>query len=694
MCYSYLYVIDKYAKKLSKFMFDVKEKGYTLRARYSKILFSGSSGAGKSSFVSLLLNKKINHRHISTGVADSQQVMVTKKLNVMFKAHKGKESFEWTELNFDKEIAQLKLHLFEKMQQSFSCQHHSDVTITNDPAVHSQCTVENDIIKSPGEKEFSCDASLDVWDVLTLLDTGGQPQFIDILPAVNSSAMITFIVHNMCGGVKSLNDKVTVTHGNQKGKRSFSSYSMQYTNLELMKVLMSLTNDTHLRSSPFVDNICAKKGEAISYLSFIGTHADMVTDEEITEIDQKLAIAIDEAKIENVWKINDQYEYLIPVDNTTAGSDIEDKNASLIRAELSELQQKRDVYDVPITWIILELEIRKLCQEKNCSYILYSEICNICKRTRLCQDEESIKNALRFHHLLGVLLYFEEVDGMKEFVITDHQWLFNNLTKLVCYTFQGKLIPNNADLDNLRYNGILSTRLIAKIGLELGDIKVQYFLNLLIYLGIAAPIQEETGIISYFMPSILPTYTYKIDEHLQQYGSQTVQKHGYNVDVKPLLIQFSTGTLPRGVFCCLAVQLLQNHIGWKPRKSEKVKCRTFNNLVTFRTPHRHSISLIDRVFYLEVQIRHTEKDAPSIHYESQCAITNALARVSKKLNLKSSELNHGFLCEMCPNKFDEIHITKLSRLNPQYCDCDHDEETNLTESHTIWLEPVQVNNKT
>lgn len=494
----------------------------------------------------------------------------------------------------------------------------------------------------------------------------------------------------MCGGMKSLSDKVTVTHGNEKGRRSFSSYSMQYTNLELMKVLMSLTNDTPLKNSQFIDNICTTKGETTSYLSFIGTHADMMTEEEISKIDQKLGAEINEANIKNVWKINGQYEYLIPVDNTTAGSENEDENASVIRAKLSELQQKRDVYDVPITWIIMELEIRKQCQEKNCSYILYSEVCDMCRQSNLFQEEELIKDALRFHHLLGMLLYFEEVQGMKDFVITNHQWLFNRLTKLVCYTFQGKIIPNNIDLDKFKYKGILSTNLISKIGLELGDIKIQYFLNLLMYLGIIAPIEEETGTTSYFMPSLLPTYTDEVEEHLQQYGSQIVKINDCYIDINPLLIQFSTGTLPRGVFCCLAVQLLRDNQSWKLRRSEKKICRTFNNLITFQMPCHHSISLIDRVFYLEIQIRHKEKDVLSIHYEFQCAVTNALTKV---LNLKSSELCYGFWCQECPNQDGSFHMTKLSKLCPQYCNCDHDEGTKLTESHTIWLQPIQVYNK-
>ena len=678
-------------------MLDAKKKGYTLKVRYSKVLFSGSSGAGKSSFVNLLMNKKINQRHVSTGVAESQQIMMMKKMAVVFKPEEGKESFEWTELNLDKEISQLKLHLFKKMNHSLTHQESSCEgnpgqefkTVDQGPETYPQCTVENDIAKSAAEQGSFTGVSSDVWDVVTLLDTGGQPQFINMLPAVNSSAMITFIVHNMYGGVKSLDNKVTVTHGNEKGKRSFSLYSMRYTNLDLMKVLMSLTNDTNLGNNPFIDNILATKGEALSYLSFIGTHADMTSDEEIDEIDQKLTRTINEAKIENVWTINDQC--LIPVDNTTAGSETEDKNAGIIRAELSELQKKRDVYDVPISWVILELEIRKQCQEKNCSYISYSEIWDICKQTYLFQNEELLKDALRFHHLLGVLLYFEKVSGMKDFVITNHQWLFNGLTKLVCYTFKGKLIPNNVDFDNFKYEGILSEKLIPMIGLELGDIKVQYFLNLLTYLGIIAPMETRTK--SYFMPTILPTYTDEVDKHLQQYGSQTVRINDCHIDVNPLLIQFSTGTLPRGAFCCLAVQLLLDNVGWKPRKSEKGKYRTFNNLITFRTPCRHSVSLIDRVFFLEIQIRHKEQDSLPIHYESQCAISSALGRVSTKLNLKSSELLYGFQCQVCPHQGDSIHMTKLSKLDPlpQYCDCDHDEETKLTGSHTIWLQLLQVN---
>jgi len=678
-------------------MIDAKLKGHTLKARYCKILFSGSSGAGKTSFINLLLKNGINPRHVSTGLRESRQILVAKKFGMVKlnsnKIKKSNTNFEWVELDFEKEISQLKLHLYQKMQVLGFDPHMAEIMSPDLSASCQQCTVENDIASSlmVEAKETS---SLDVWDVVTLLDTGGQPQFINMLPAVNSSTMVTFIVHKMCGGAKSLTDKVTVTHGNKNGKRSFSSYSMQYTNLELVKILMSLTNDICLRNRGLSDTICTTRGDNTSYLSFIGTHADMVTEDEITEIDEKLTSMVHESKTENVWTIDGVCEYLIPVDNTTAGSDTEDQNARIIRSGLAELLQTRNVFDVPITWILLELEIRKRCLEKNLSYISYAEVVYMCKDTHLSDDEQTVKNALRFHHFLGMLLFFEDVDGMKDYVITDHQWLFDNLTKLVCCTFEGKLIPNHADLMRFKHEGILSATLIPKIGLELGEIRIEYFFNLLMVLGIIALIEEDAtlGVPSYFMPSVLPTCLNddEMDRILLQYGDAiTCLSTGSTIAVVPLLIQFSSGTLPRGVFCCLAIQLLQNNLGWTLRRSEKGKCRTFDNFITFRTDSRHCVSLIDRIFYLEIQIRHKEF-MPPIHCEVQHYISTALKQVSEKLNLKSSKLCYGFQCCECLDK--SSHMTKLSQINPlpSYCDCDHDEETKITQSHMIWFQPLKV----
>jgi len=62
---------------------------------------------------------------------------------------------------------------------------------------------------------------------------------------------------------------------------------------------------------------------------------------------------------EFLWE-NEKHSILFPVDNTTAGTDKEDPIAEFIRCRIHELVEKRDVYDVPVTWLILLLQMLKI----------------------------------------------------------------------------------------------------------------------------------------------------------------------------------------------------------------------------------------------------------------------------------------------------------------------------------------------
>ena len=47
----------------------------------------------------------------------------------------------------------------------------------------------------------------------------------------------------------------------------------------------------------------------------------------------------------------------------------------------------------------------------------------------------SIQLGLQYHHLLGVLIYFDEVPGLCDYVIMDHQWWFDKLSNIISNTF-------------------------------------------------------------------------------------------------------------------------------------------------------------------------------------------------------------------------------------------------------------------
>ena len=99
----------------------------------------------------------------------------------------------------------------------------------------------------------------------------------------------------------------------------------------------------------------------------------------------------------------------------------------------------------------------------------------------------------------------------------------------------------------------------------------------------------------YFIPFVLSAY------NLQQ-ENKILSQYGY-LQGEPY-----SGLLPRGLFCSLLVQLLQYPLkGSEPHFSKRDTQHAFSNLFTFSLPNAYSMSLLDKLTYLEVQIRHPEK---------------------------------------------------------------------------------------
>ena len=676
-----------------KWMLEARTKGDAIKVRYGKVIFSGSCAAGKTSFFRLLMQKKFEDQYTSTGLADAHRAIFVTK--VYIQSSTADEDVEFKVLDFNSEISQLRSHVHTKVSKP-----------TNDgtpQATESMTEIETDMATISETDQIPTET---IWDILTFVDTGGQPEYISMLPAVNSSVMITFVVHKMEEGVASLHSPVTVQHS---GKCCFQPYSLGYSNLDLIKTLISFTNNIFLLKKPFLDEVCCKEGNSVSYLSFVGTYLDKVSEDDISDIDSILARTVADSELENVWaKVNPEFDYLIPVDNTTAGQADEDKSASKIRKNIYRLLQEQAVYEVPYVWLLLELEIRKVCEDRGSSFITYTEVLELCKEKKLMNNNEDfIRNGLKFHHLFGVLLYFDEVEGMRNLIITDQKWLFNKLTEIVLHSYYSGL--TSKDFYDFEHKGIFNKTLLDKMDLatefkksgidvETFDVKIS-FLNLLQHLKIIAPIENST---KYFMPCLLQNCNFVEGQQkvLQSYGTNCVViDDNCSLPIEPLVIQLTLcssfdqiGSFPRGVFCCLVVQLQQDHQNWKLQWSLNT-VKVFSNLVTFFMEYEncgHYITLIDRLFFLEVQVTHDCKIVyrSTIHHHILCNVRDALHRVGKSLNFGEFNLSFGFLCHEC--KRPEVHIAKLCKMNETYLFCYCNQPTKVTLSHKIWFNDVSA----
>jgi len=683
----------------------VRNDRKTIPVRFFKILITGPGSAGKTSFSNLLM-KQINRFHHSDNVVQSKHAISIRKAVLVESKHTHNLDTVWLEMDDNAQIAYLRQVLLSSNNPKQHQLHpqtipqqakHTESKVTyysmastidadkyttsrSRSIAHQFAGIFGSSVK--GEKLASFDALVEnfsintdtnnattlihhpgkVLNIITIIDTCGQPEYTHLLPIVNIHPVVTFIVHDLS---KSLDDQVLVEYS-EHGKHIFKP-QLGYSYTDIIKFLMSSVNDASTSQVPQLVTVPGKC--TTSYLCFVGSHADKVGWNTVGRIDSKLRCMVEMVDCKAaVWQ-NKDGGVLFPIDNTTAGrEDAEDPIAAFIRSKIEMLFVDRDVYELPITWMLLEIEIREVCNRRQKPYISFQECVSIASQSKLITDVEQVRGVLLYHHLLGVLLYYPEVPGLCDYIIIDHQWLFDSLNQIVHNTLK----PS--------FSGVLSKELLRELNWE-GELKQEYFISLLVEMKIIAPLRREDGDgEDYFILHVLPTYT------RQSTGDDILSQYGY-LQGEPLLIKFVSNLLPRGFFCYLIAQILQC-------LPKDWYCFTkFSNLVTFILPQSYFLSLLDRWSYLEVQIRHVTLQYHQIHPVHlrvldmlACAIDN----VCNQLNFNHGKLQYGFHCQ-CGMLHDE-HIAILTTLFPpfDYAQCTYGSVryTKLQFSHLVWFTEV------
>ena len=376
---------------MQKLIQHAKEKKLTIELCHAKIMFCGSSKAGKTSFIKLLQNIEFDDKnYTSTDVGETTQVLVSDMINV--------RGTEWFHLNAELEIKQLTQKLLSKvsdenfeldLELTASGSNNIVTMVTNDtdkqddiksdnsseqPTVNQQqqqqkvfnnhtvgqssvVRVEEIMASSIHTSEISMDSS-EVWNILTLFDTGGQPEFINLLPAINADAAVNFLVLDISKGKECLDQPVLAQHSNI----DYNKRKLSYSNLHLLECLVSLITESTLKHSFLPEKVQVKGDQHPNpVVSFIGTFFDQLSENftsqgsvqcVINEITEQLSKLIDNSNINqklNVWTYNKNL--LITVNNTIAGkTQNATPEANFIRSEITKLLKLKGRYEIPITW--------------------------------------------------------------------------------------------------------------------------------------------------------------------------------------------------------------------------------------------------------------------------------------------------------------------------------------------------------
>ncbi|XP_019860070.1 PREDICTED: uncharacterized protein LOC109588335 [Amphimedon queenslandica] len=485
----------------------------------------GSAGTGKTSLKRSLMEEPFNPHTTSTIVSDVSSV---RPFGHEWQTMRGNK---WSEATEEDEIEELA-HLFKSIHWRPSSYHPSESSLYHSLDLGDTCTSAKapDLdakihIKSLLRRVDSYDttAELLVQPFLHIWDCGGQPVFLEILPAFLTPRTMFLLLFDAS---KDFRERWQSRQNTRDGKVLFGEVVNESTS-HLMAKWMSAIHSHLIKHS--------KNDTSSPSIYCIGSRGDKLHDKGKEEVKKKTLSLCSKREFPNVSR-----EVLI-IDNTTSGKGKEeDPNITKLREKIDKFITNL-VVPTPVNWVLFRKVLQELKQ--NIISVPYAIAIGVACHIRAADVSE----VLIFYHELGVLLYYPQIEGLKNRVILSPKWFVDTIGKV--FTLEGCEKGINWQ-KLLRNNGILVQPLYKEVWRSSG-IGPEGIIELLVHFRLAAQVQTElydSRFKQYFLPAVLPGYT----------GDPNEVRPGYKLRASPVHITFSTGYVPPGFFTRLATAVAAN----------------------------------------------------------------------------------------------------------------------------------------
>ena len=364
--------------------------------------------------------------------------------------------------------------------------------------------------------------------ILHVWDCGGQPIFLEVLPAFLTPRTEFLLLFDASIDFKERWKAVQFQQG-----REIPGEEVNMTISELLDRWMA-TIHSHLSSK-------TEKGDLLDYprILGIGTHGDGLNEEKKQSVIKQFdALCSGKAYLELL-------DDIFIVDNTTAGRGRNGEDPGFERVRESILQfAKKLVVKTPVSWILFRKIIHMFTKESK-NVITYSEAKAIGVACKI--KAEDVHKVLMFYHDLGVILYYSHIRSLQDKIILSPKWFVESLGKVL--TLQGRETYRTREMWRiLRENGILIQPLYVAVWRECEDIDPEGMMELLVYFHLAVLVKTnlyyDRNAPQYFVPSVLPLFTGDLSPPIDAI-----------VRAAPLHITFSTKFVPPGYFTRLVTTI-------------------------------------------------------------------------------------------------------------------------------------------
>ena len=562
--------------------------------------FIGPPGSGKSSLMKRMVGERPSPSSSSTGV-------VNKVVQVVVRSSAEAFDSTWVKLSHDDETVMVVMDASQVAGNETHSQ--AMVPIKAVPQAEHCTTLLDDSISKQGkhQADFSKTSSVnsDVADpklavsfcrsalqrnlqnaekilqdkgwLVYLTDTGGQIEFQELLPMLVSGPSLFFLVFQLH---HDLNKRFTVEYVRPNGTLSEPYQSTFSVKEALLQSLASIA------SMVVYINRGGEQVPLKSQVFFVGTHKDMVSDQEIDCIDDALRQLVTSTGLyyEGIIQFGTESRMLLAVNNLSD----DDSDVQLVRAAVERLGRQGGFnVRAPPSWLIFSLIIR----QHEDRVLSYEQCFDVARQCGIMTQGE-LNEALWFLHTkVGLIRHFqgEGLEDLQKIVIQDPQVLFDMITDLVVETFTfDKADP--VIREDFKKKGIFPFSIFERISGSSGHLLTpSRLVNLLEHLHIIAPLEEE-GEKKYFMPCVL--------SHAQPAEAISEQSAEPCSNNSSLLIGFRCGYCPKGLFAALVVCLLANK---KSPFQWRLQCdRIFKDQISFSVGPYDTVSITVQPKYFEI----------------------------------------------------------------------------------------------
>ena len=373
--------------------------------------------------------------------------------------------------------------------------------------------------------------------LIYLIDSGGQPQFQELLPILVSGPSVFLLTFSLA---VPLDDVYQVHFTSKDGKRK--DYP---TNMRVRDVLtQSLAS---IRCTCSYQSNGEERVEVKPRVIFMATMRSLVSDEEIAAIDKQVKCLVEPFSDLIVYNGS---EVLFPVDSFTGDgipalrTAVRHTANHVITKVTGGVSYSSPMCEVklPTTAVALELLLRK--QDKGiisldqCKHLAID--CNI-------DPETELPHVLwLLHHFTGSIRYYPDDTILEQYVVTRPQKLYDVPSTLLTDTFSFKKggEPDYVPKKMVWTRGVFTMETLRKLCMgQDHDLTPKLIVAFLTHLNIIVQMRnEESEEELFFMPSALVCAPddYFIDA---------------NVSVDSTLICFNGGYSPKGVFSSIIAYL-------------------------------------------------------------------------------------------------------------------------------------------